>query len=489
MFDALIEQTLAEIDDLAELKVTLVAAWLIARKGSPTATVDATELAAVPALRRGLGFAPDLAIEAALKRAVARGTLIEVRPSASAGPRFLWAGEEARAWAAQVTRPQAAVPETRANPLDAAATALARVIESLEQLDAAALDQDERAILAEWLAQGYSAAEIEAALRAALAVPRVRSSPARGLRDAAQTLKARRPAAPTPYYLWKEGTLKAPPDGMVAFRDRAGRWPTGAEYDVIRAAIGLYGEPAAIRGLANTVSREHPSPDRLIDHLAESEAAALALERAAALPDPKLVAVQRLYEALTGLPPTAAIQSDMRHLLETDVPEVATWQAAFDYSAGQNKRDWRYVRAVALNPNPAVFVPPPANETARAVFDEYRRRVGRLDAFVAGEINTVSAQVSDPVVWKTAFDEAAAANALKWNYIKAIVTKPEKNSHAKQTSSPRPARRGGADRPGRGGAVRLPQVGDPTEAERAASQERARQQRAERARKREAGNG
>ena len=33
MLDALIEHTLAQIDDLAELKVTLVALWLIQRKG------------------------------------------------------------------------------------------------------------------------------------------------------------------------------------------------------------------------------------------------------------------------------------------------------------------------------------------------------------------------------------------------------------------------------------------------------------------------
>ena len=89
MLDALIENTLAQIDDLAELKVTLVALWLIQRKGGGTASVDAAEVLAQPALRQGLSFAPDLAIDAALRRAVARGTFLTVRATAAAGPRYV----------------------------------------------------------------------------------------------------------------------------------------------------------------------------------------------------------------------------------------------------------------------------------------------------------------------------------------------------------------------------------------------------------------
>ena len=49
MLDALIENTLAQIDDLAELKVTLVALWLIERKGGGTASVDAADRGLVEA--------------------------------------------------------------------------------------------------------------------------------------------------------------------------------------------------------------------------------------------------------------------------------------------------------------------------------------------------------------------------------------------------------------------------------------------------------
>lgn len=485
MLDALIERTLAQIDDLAELKVTLVALWLIQRKGGGVASIDAPELSAQPALRQGLGFAPDLAIDAALKRAVARGTLIAVRPAAQTGPRYLWASDAALRWAAQA---EAALARSEGKPVggpsDALAIRLARLIEKLEQVEAFALDGAQRALLDEFLASGYTATEIETALQRALRAPRASGSPARGLGDVSATLATAEPAQPSAYYRWKAGAMKVPPDGMVAFRERSGRWPTGSEYDVIVAAIGLYGEPAVVRTLAQTLTREVGSLNRLLPALLEAQEASLAIERASVKPDPKLIDLQTLYEGFTGLPPTGAILTDMRQLLATDVPDLAVWKAAFEYSAVQNKRDWRYARAVALNPKPGVYVPAPVNDTARAAFDEYRRRVGRLDEFIATEINALSQSVPDPARWKDAIDKAAAANLLRWDYIKAVLTNPANDSHAKQAQPKTPARRGGADRAGRGSSVRLPQVDDPSDSERASAQERARRQRAERASKR-----
>lgn len=485
MLDAFIDTALGEVDDLAELKVTLAALWLIERKGGGAASIDAAELAAVPALRRGLGFAPDLAIESALKRAVLRGTLVTARPSQGAGPRYLWPGPETRRWVAEAdTAAARSSGAAAARPSDAIAERLARQIERLEQVEAIALPMDEQVILEEWLAQGYSEAEIEEALLASLRVPRASGSPPRGLRDAAQLLKARPPVSPSPYYQWKTGALKVPPDGMVAFRERAGRWPTAAEYALIRAAIGLYGEPSTVQAIARLVSRESASLDALLPLLAEAEEARLALERAAAQPDPKLTQLQRLYESFSGLPPTATILADMGQLLAGDAADLDVWRAAFDYASAQNKRDWRYARAIALNPKPDLFVPQASNDTAQVAFEEYRRRVGRLDAFVAKEINALSATITDPARWRDAIDKAAVANRLRWDYIRAVLTGPAQ-SHGTQPSAQARPRRGGADKPGRGSAYRLPQVDDPTEAERAAARDRARQQRAERARKRQ----
>ena len=56
------------------------------------------------------------------------------------------------------------------------------------------------------------------------------------------------------------------------------------------------------------------------------------------------------------------------------------------------------------------------NETAKAAFEMYRRRVNRvIDATIASEINTLAGTVSELARWSNAFDKAAAANALRWD--------------------------------------------------------------------------
>lgn len=64
------------IDDLAELKVTLHIFWLVAH--SKTACVRASDLRADPTLAQSL-VAANAALEPALARAVARGTLLHAR--------------------------------------------------------------------------------------------------------------------------------------------------------------------------------------------------------------------------------------------------------------------------------------------------------------------------------------------------------------------------------------------------------------------------
>src|SRR2546425_214760 len=73
--DLFFSELLAQIDDLAELKVTLHALWRLAHHSSPLC-LSLSELRADALLRQSLNGQP---LEEALKRAVGRGTLIELR--------------------------------------------------------------------------------------------------------------------------------------------------------------------------------------------------------------------------------------------------------------------------------------------------------------------------------------------------------------------------------------------------------------------------
>jgi hypothetical protein len=92
---------------------------------------------------------------------------------------------------------------------------------------------------------------------------------------------------------------------------------------------------------------------------------------------------------------------------------------------------------------------------------------------VAAEINDLSQKIADAVRWTAAFDRAAAANALRWDYIKKVLTSVQgETKDGKRKSIPK----GRAT----GGSGRRPQV-EYTDEQRAAAEERARQRRAQRA--------
>lgn len=158
-----------------------------------------------------------------------------------------------------------------------------------------------------------------------------------------------------------------------------------------------------------------------------------------------------------------------------------TWRcgAARLRTINQNKRSWAYVRRVIMNPSPDLYAPAPANATAQFAFAEYKKRVNRvLDASVAREINTLAAQIEDTVKWSAAFDKAAAANALRWDYIKKVLTsqaEPADKTHGRK----KPTARQDAGK-SRSNTFRRPQATYSDE-ERAAAEERARQRAANRA--------
>jgi hypothetical protein len=255
-------------------------------------------------------------------------------------------------------------------------------------------------------------------------------------------------------------------------RERLGRQPGAHEFNIVRNAVGLFGLRAVLDGLKRVSRGRQVDIDALIPLLVEQEEAALALQREEVEIDARLSELAELYESAFGLPPTAVIAEEMRLLLH-EAQDLALWRSVFAYAAQQNKRSWPYVKKLLQNPSPDVFLPQPVNEIAQFAFHEYRRRVNRiLDAGVAGEINQLALRVTDAARWTNAFDKAAAANALRWDYIKKVVTtslntKSEKNNgRAKATAK-------------RGGASRRPQV-EYTDDARAAAEDRARQRLAQR---------
>ena len=90
---------LEEIDDIRELKLTLRIVWTLRRKKSSLPSVTAAELCedrSVAAMLHASGKELEEAVDAALKSAVARGTLLEVPGSDDGPPRFLLNTDAAR---------------------------------------------------------------------------------------------------------------------------------------------------------------------------------------------------------------------------------------------------------------------------------------------------------------------------------------------------------------------------------------------------------
>ena len=104
---------------------------------------------------------------------------------------------------------------------------------------------------------------------------------------------------------------------------------------------------------------------------------------------------------------------------------------------------------------------------------------------IANEINQIAQQVSEFTRWLEAFDAAARANALNWNYIKKVLT-----STNEKTIDPKKATVKDGDRKpkrtpaksGSGSTYRRPQV-EYTDEQRTAARERARKLLAERKKK------
>jgi hypothetical protein len=462
-----VERTLAQVDDLAELKVSLVALSLLEAKLSAVPFVTEGELMAHPAIRDGLSFA-SITLRPALQRAVARGTLL-CADIGEGEPRY-FVNDEAGRRAVQAIGTLAAQAEHRPSRSAQVLARVAAEIERLEAIEVYAYQPEDLPALEECLAQGYTEEEIIAAVRAALCLPRPKGTPPRTLRPCLETLTSQPPATPTEYYRVVVAKTAPPPEEVVHLRELLGRQPNGHEYDLVRTATGLFGLRAVLDALKRLARAGGIDADALLPLLAEQEEAILALQRADVHTELHMRELVALYESSFGLPPTATVAEEMR-LLWNEVSDPALWRDVFRYAADQNKRSWPYVKKLLRHPSPDLFVPQPVNETAQFAFGEYKRRVNRtLDGHIAADINALATQITDPARWTAAFDKAAEANALRWDYIRKVLTA---SSQAKPEKTRRNGKRGEtAHRKGR--TFSRPQV-EYTEAEREAARERARQ--------------
>jgi len=482
MIDDFIECQLAHADDLAELKVSLAALRLLEQKaqGVSVPFVTERELMAHPAVRDGLSF-PAITLGLALQRAVARGTLLAAQIGDEA-PRY-FANDPAGRRAVDLLHQALEIPSEPASKIAAVMRTVAHEIERLEQIEVFASTQEDTLLVEEWLTCGYVLDEIMAAVQLTLRSPRAKHLPARGIKDVTVTLMASPPGEPSEYFEVMIARTKRLPDEVINLRERLDRPPTPHEYVTLRNATGLFGLRATLEGLKRLAESDTFRIDALLPSLAEQEASALALHISGAQTGIHMRELIALYESSFGLPPTGAIASEMQTLW-AETSDMTLWHSIFEYAARQNKRSWPYVRKLILNPSHDVFTPAPINEAARFAFNEYKRRVDhRLDASIAADINTVSQTVTDTVVWRNAFDKAAAAAALNWNYIKKVLTSPA-NTKSERTNGRAKYAPGTPSK--RSGNFRRPQV-TYTEEQRQAAEERARQRNEQRAKQRATG--
>ena len=432
MISDFIEKALAQVDDLAELKVTLVALRLLEQKQraaaheminlavNVTASVTEAELLGHPAVQ-SLSL-PEIGLRYALQKALAHGTLLEARFSAE--PRYFANTEASRRVIEALEAAEAATSAAKGMPLNGYES-LRREIERLEVLQAYALEDEDVVLLDEWTAMGYKQDEMLIAARATFAVPRPQHTPPRRVNVIGSTLLARAPENASHYYNVVVARKENPPEDVVALRELLHRWPNGREFEIVRSAVAMFGIRIAIDGLKRVAQQKPFDINALVPLLAQDEEAQLEFERGRAQVNIAVKDLLRLYESVIGLPPTEYISREIKSIYDGDVKDVNLWKAVFEFGARQNKKDWRYLKQLLLNPSPNVFMPAPINETAQFAFNEYKRRVGRLDPVIAGEINTLAAAVADTVRWSQAFDAAARANALNWNYIRSVVNPPE----------------------------------------------------------------
>ncbi|MEA3396404.1 MAG: DnaD domain protein [Chloroflexota bacterium] len=115
--DLLFTDLIPIINDLLELQVTLLILWRLARRRAQVAPwVTRAELLADAAVQQALGSGGEAALDGALARAVARGTLLAAEHARAAGVerRYLANGPQGRmvaaAWRRGVEPAQAEVP-------------------------------------------------------------------------------------------------------------------------------------------------------------------------------------------------------------------------------------------------------------------------------------------------------------------------------------------------------------------------------------------
>ena len=487
MLDEFIQSTLAQVDDLSELKVSLVAIRLLELKYPGSISTTQRELAEMPALSTGLGFAPQIALESALRRSVMRGTLLYCDAPSLDEPRYFLNTTSGHRAISAIELADSRRSELKAplKPQPAMVTLLGiwREIERLEMIDVYPGTLGEGILVEEWMARGYSQDEIIKSVRDVMAVPRPKGVPHRTLHSCSLHLLMTPPIQPTDYFQAVVARTAPLNDVFIAYRELTDHLPDGHTYYLLQAAVGIFGSFATIQMMRRLLSNDENAIDDMIPMLSEQHEAEISVVRSKTLPDIWVRELIQLYETHFGLPPTSRIAQEIV-TLSAEIKDVTVWRTVFQYAVAQNKRNWEYVRKMLANPSPSLFEPEPVNDVARYAFGEYKRRVSRgiLDQFIAGEINAMALQISDQALWEAAFNKAASANALNWNYLRTVLSNPQGTKAGEVKDGRR--KQGTATK--QKGLSRRPQIEEYTESEREAARERARQRIEERAKRRTA---
>ncbi len=113
-------ELLAEIDDIAELKVTLSMFWLLSRRKGYPRMITVSELSSEPVLRSALGADEfQQVLDHALKKAVERGTLLVVEIETQCGKEkaYLINSEAEKRTLARIERGEISMPELNLRPV------------------------------------------------------------------------------------------------------------------------------------------------------------------------------------------------------------------------------------------------------------------------------------------------------------------------------------------------------------------------------------
>lgn len=467
---------LAQVDDLSELKVTLVALRLLERKQSDAPFITAKEMEAHPALREAFGKMLSLRVEMALRSALERETFVSVTFSSEDKRRY-YANTQTNREMVKALQETINSSDTKTDTisrelLDEIKKSVYAELARLESVEIYPADFNDEVLVAKWVDWGYTSDEIMGSLQGVLQKPRIGGSP-RDLNYCKQAIEKFPPQNPSEYYL---AVIRKPGltrnsivnDLLVYLTAVLKRSPEPHEFDLLLKALNLFGQQAIKDILKQMAKSGSINMKALLPLLAESEDAKLnlALKDSDFLNDKVTEEIFDLYSEYLGASGTNI--NLVRDFIK-EHRDIKVWRNAFRYAQNNNSLKWNYVSKLVDNPKSIIHEPDPINPTALFAFNEFRRRIGKgnLDEKIASEINSLATQIDDQKKWEEAIDNAIKTKSYPtWKDVKSNLTNNQNTTQDLTYGKSKSASTGTRKR-----VTRRPQV-QYTDADREAARER-----------------